>query len=355
MEKRRVLAIVPAHNEEKTVSDTIRSLLNQTYRTEVFVISDNSTDGTVEMARSLGVRVAETVGNRNKKSGAMNQAIGQVTGCDFLIFIDADTILAEDFVEVAIEEFRRDPLLGAVCSRAGIIRPRAMTWGQQALWHLQHVEYTDFDTSRIETAKNIKVVHGMAAFYRFDALHRVERYRQERWGRPPGQFYDELNITEDYELTVCMKELGYHVTACMGMMAWTDVPLNVRELWIQRTRWLRGGLDTLFSHGWNRATWRDIMNAGFFWVMLTFHLLLITFILVDIFHGIPYAMSPWTVLVILLMYFDGVYRLKFVQDLEFNDVLVKVTFVPMIIYAWFNLAVQLYAYYLALLNVRQGW
>lgn len=355
MEKRRVLGIVPAHNEEKTVGDTVRSLLNQTYRTDVFVISDNSTDGTVEVARSLGVRVAETVGNRNKKSGAMNQAIGQVTGYDYLIFIDADTILAEDFAEVAIEEFRRDPKLGAVCSRAGIIRPHEMTWWQQALWHLQHVEYADFDTSRIETAKNIKVVHGMAAFYRYDALLRVEEYRRRKWGLPAGQFYDERNITEDYELTVCMKELGYHVTAGMGMMAWTDVPLDFGELWIQRTRWLRGGLDTLFSHGWNRATWRDIVNAGFFWVMLTFHCLLITFIITDLLAGIPYRMSPWTVLVILLLYFDGVYRLKFVQDIEFNDVLVKALFVPMIVYTWFNLAVQLYAYYLALGNVRQGW
>lgn len=355
MEKRRVIAIIPAHNEEKTVGDTIRSLLNQTYRTDVFVISDNSTDRTVEVARSFGIRVAETVGNRNKKSGAHNQAIGQLQGYDYVIFVDADTILAEEFVEVAIDEFRRDPKLGAVCSRAGIIRPKEMTTWQRALWHVQHVEYADFDTSRIETAKHIKVVHGMAAFYKYEALRRVEEYRRQKWGLPAGQYYDERNITEDYELTICMKELGFHVTAGMGMMAWTDVPLSFHELWIQRTRWLRGGLDTLFTHGWNRSTYRDIVNAVFFWIMLAFHTLLIAFILADFLAGIPYTMNSWTILVLLLLYFDGVYRLKFVQDIEFNDVLVKALFVPMIIYTWFNLGVQLYAYYLSICKTDQGW
>lgn len=354
MEKRRVIAIIPAHNEEKTVGDTVRSLLNQTYRTDVFVISDNSTDRTVEVARSFGVRVAETVGNKNRKSGAQNQAIGQLAGYDYVIFADADTILAENFVEIAMDEFRRNPQLGAVCSRAGIIRPREMTWWQRALWHTQHVEYAEFDSSRIETARNIKVVHGMAAVYRFTALRNVEEYRRKRWGIQ-GHYYDERNITEDYELTICMKELGYQVTAGMGMMAWTDVPLSFRELWIQRSRWLRGGLDTLFTHGWNRATYRDIINAVFFWVMLTFHTLLIAFIIADLLAGNAYQMSFWTLLVLLLLWFDGVYRLKFVQDIEFNDVLVKALFVPMIIYTWFNLAVQLYAYYLSLRKTRQGW
>jgi len=354
MGKRRVIAIIPAHNEERTVGDTIRSLLNQTYRTDVFVISDNSTDGTVEVARSLGVRVAETVGNTHRKSGAMNQVLGAVTGYDYVLTVDADTILEDDFVEIAMEEFRRDPRLGAVCSRAGIIRSRTMTRWERALWHFQHVEYAEFDTSRLERPGEIKVVHGMAAVYQYKALRDVEEYRYRRWG-VAGQYYDEGSITEDYELTVCLKELRYHVTMGMGMMAWTDIPLTFHDLWIQRTRWLRGGLDTMFHHGWNRATARDIMNAGFFWVMLVFHSLLLTFIIVDISSGIPYRMNPWTGLVLLVLYIDGVYRLKFVQNPEFADMLVKVLFIPMIIYTWFNLAVQLYSYYLSLRPVRKVW
>ena len=354
MEKRRVIAIIPAHNEERTVGDTIRSLFNQTYRTDVFVISDRSTDGTVEVARSLGVRVAETVDNVHRKSGAMNQAIRAISGYDYVISVDADTILDDDFVEIAMDEFRRDPQLGAICSRAGIIRPRTMSWWERGLWHFQHVEYAEFDSSRLERPGEIKVVHGMAAIYKSKAIEDVEAYRRKRWGAE-DQFYDEQSMTEDYELTICLKELGYHVTVGMGMMAWTDVPLSFHDLWIQRTRWLRGGLDTMFRHGWNKATWRDIVNAGFFWVMLVFHTLLLAFIIVDVLSGLPYVMSPWTGFVLLILYVDGVYRLKFVQNPEFADTLVKVLFIPMIVYTWFNLAVQLYSYYLSIRQVRQGW
>jgi len=354
MEKRRTIAIIPAHNEERTVGDTIRSLLNQTYRTDIFVISDNSTDRTVEVARSLGVRVAETVGNTHRKSGAMNQAIDAITGYDYVITVDADTILDEDLIEIAMEEFRRDHRLGAVCSRAGIIRPRTMTRGERALWHFQHVEYAEFDSSRLERPGEIKVIHGMAAVYKYKALRDAEEFRYRKWD-VKGQYFDERSMVEDYELTVCLKELGYHVTLGMGMMAWTDVPLRFKNLWNQRTRWLRGGLETMYRHGWNNATARDIVNAGFFWVMLTFHSLLLAFIVVDITSGIPYWMSPWTGLVLLLLYVDGVYRLKFVQNPEFADMLVKILFIPMIIYTWFNLAVQLYAYYASLLQTRQEW
>lgn len=354
MEKRQVLAIIPAHNEERIVGDAIRSILNQTYRTDVFVISDNSTDNTVSVARSLGIRVAETLGNTHRKSGAMNQALRQVKGYDFVIFVDADTILADDFVENAMNEFRRNPSLGAVCSRAGIIRPEKMTLWQKALWHFQHVEYAEFDTSRIEKIGTIKVVHGMASVYRFSALLKVMKYREERWGIHE-HLYDEENITEDYELTVCMKELGYHVSAGMGMLAWTDVPLSLHELWIQRTRWLRGGIDTLLTHGWNSSTRRDIMNAGFFWVMLVFQILLITFIVMDLLLGFPWQLNLWTAFVLVALWLDGVYRLKFVQDIEIGDALVKILFVPMILYTWFNMVVQLYAYYMAFGRTSKVW
>jgi biofilm PGA synthesis N-glycosyltransferase PgaC len=354
MGKRRIIAIIPAHNEEQTVGDTIRSLLNQTYRTDVFVISDNSTDRTVEIARSFGVRVAETVDNTHRKSGAMNQAISAITGYDFVITVDADTFVGDDFVEIAMEEFRRDPRLGAVCSRAGIIRPRSMTTGERALWHFQHVDYAEFDSSRLERPGEIKVVHGMAAVYKYKALKDVEEYRRRKWG-VAGQYYDERSMTEDYELTICLKELAYHVTVGMGMMAWTDVPVSLRQLWIQRTRWLRGGLETLFRHGWNNATARDIVNAGFFWVMFTFHVVLFAWIIGDLLSGLSYSMSPWTAFVLLVLYIDGVYRLKFVQNPEFADMMVKVLFVPMIIYTWFNMAVQIFSYCQAILRINPEW
>ena len=59
----RFLALVPAHNEERVIGDIIRNLQQMDYPEELYdfyIIADNCTDRTAEVARSLGARVIET-------------------------------------------------------------------------------------------------------------------------------------------------------------------------------------------------------------------------------------------------------------------------------------------------------
>jgi glycosyltransferase involved in cell wall biosynthesis len=72
----RITVMVAAHNEERDVEATLRSALDQTTRPDrVLVAADNCTDSTVAVARSIpGVDVFETVANRHRKAGALNQA-----------------------------------------------------------------------------------------------------------------------------------------------------------------------------------------------------------------------------------------------------------------------------------------
>ena len=59
----RFLVLVPAHNEEKVISDIIRNLQQMDYPKELYdfyIIADNCTDHTADVARSLGANVIET-------------------------------------------------------------------------------------------------------------------------------------------------------------------------------------------------------------------------------------------------------------------------------------------------------
>jgi len=114
-----VTVLVPAHNEEASIFATLSSLLAQSHRPErVVVVADNCTDGTVDIARSLGVEIFESRRNTFKKAGALNQILkvllpGQGDN-DLIMVLDADTRLDDGFLEAAVGRFTSDRALMAV-------------------------------------------------------------------------------------------------------------------------------------------------------------------------------------------------------------------------------------------------
>ncbi|NPV71268.1 MAG: glycosyltransferase family 2 protein [Firmicutes bacterium] len=97
----RVVAIVPAYNEEKTVGNVIEVLRSLDRIDEVVVVSDGSRDSTAEVARRAGATVLELRDNVGK-GGAMKTGIESTTAGVFL-FLDADLIgLAEEHVTALI-------------------------------------------------------------------------------------------------------------------------------------------------------------------------------------------------------------------------------------------------------------
>lgn len=119
-----VAVLVPAHNEQADIADTIMSLRGlRRVPDRILVISDNSTDKTVEIASAMGVEVIETVGNIYKKAGALNAGFRHViqdgTMPEFIITMDADTVFDENFVSSGLNVLASDAKLGvlsAVCS-----------------------------------------------------------------------------------------------------------------------------------------------------------------------------------------------------------------------------------------------
>ena len=328
---------------------------------DVVVINDNSTDNTANIVRSIAATnqhtsLIETVNNKYKKSGALNTAYQSIylEPYDYVLSVDGDTVIAHDLVEQALIEFQLNPLLGAVCSRAGVVKQAINGFFEKLVYHLQYVEYAEFDRSRIGQGNSIKVAHGMCTVYKVEAIKEVMAKRKAA-GKFDCTVYDVHNITEDYELTITLKELGYHVAAGFGMYAWTVVPLKLNDLWKQRIRWLRGGIDTLWEHGWNKSTRKDIINSVLFWVMMSFQSILLGYTLIDIFRGNFNYNNIGFMLVMSIMYLDCVYTLRYVQDPKIWDYIVRITFIPQLFYAWFTIAQLVYAYYLFLFKPNQEW
>lgn len=237
----RILVLIPAHNEEAEIAETIDSVRGQTHRADrIVVIADNCTDRTTPIARGVGVDVIETVGNTARKAGALNQAYERLApGFDYVLQMDADTTLHPRFLEEALAELEADPRLAGVCARffakpaGGLLR------------RLQAMEYVRYENLCDRWRGRVSVLSGSATLLRVTVL--------------PKRPWLEGSVVEDYALTLFLRRSGFEVRAAKRAFAYTDTMPTIRQLWRQRLRWERGTLDELRREGWRPYTRRDVL------------------------------------------------------------------------------------------------
>jgi glycosyltransferase involved in cell wall biosynthesis len=87
----KISAIIPAYNEEKTVADVVRPLVESKLFDKVIVISDGSSDATAERARAAGADVVHQLPKNGGKSGALAHGVTH-TDAELVAFFDADLV-----------------------------------------------------------------------------------------------------------------------------------------------------------------------------------------------------------------------------------------------------------------------
>ncbi len=87
--KDRVIALIPAFNEELRIGDTVSSLSATESINSIVVIDDGSNDATAKCAKEAGAEVIELPRNKGKGE-AINQALGLINSYDILLLLDAD-------------------------------------------------------------------------------------------------------------------------------------------------------------------------------------------------------------------------------------------------------------------------
>ena len=114
----QVSILVPARNEERNIGPCLASLLKQDYpRLEVFVLDDNSSDGTAALVEEMASRDGRVALLRGKplppgwhgKAYACHQ-LGQAAKGEWLLFTDADTVHQPHSVSAAIRAAFQDGL-----------------------------------------------------------------------------------------------------------------------------------------------------------------------------------------------------------------------------------------------------
>jgi rSAM/selenodomain-associated transferase 2/rSAM/selenodomain-associated transferase 1 len=106
-----ISVIIPTLNEAQAIETTI-SKLKKYRRTEIIIVDGGSQDRTVEIARSMGVRVLKSAVS---KATQMNTGAAEATG-NVLLFLHADTRLPENFENCVLAALARDEICAGAFS-----------------------------------------------------------------------------------------------------------------------------------------------------------------------------------------------------------------------------------------------
>jgi 1,2-diacylglycerol 3-beta-glucosyltransferase len=237
--------IMPAHNEELVIGDTLRSLTALDYdRLCVIVVNDGSTDATSQRARAFEATGRVLVVDRppevaGRGKGAVLNEGYRVLGAlleerhplvegfdeDVVVgVIDADGHLEPDALHQVARLFA-DPHVGGV--QIGVIIGNAE---DGLIPRCQDLEFVGF--SHLAQAARDRIgsvgLGGNGQFTRLEALRSL--------GRPPWTDC----LTEDLDLGLNLTRLGWHIRFCRTTSV-TQQGVRTVRAWIrQRTRWAQG-------------------------------------------------------------------------------------------------------------------
>jgi len=234
----KVAVLIPAYNEEKVITRTVRSVLDSDYpNLQVIVIDDGSKDRTLEVARRAFAqeeaegRVLILTRPNSGKADALNYGREHLTDEEIFVGIDADTIIAPDAISHLVPHFL-NPRVGAIAGNAKVGN-RVNLWTR---WQaLEYITSQNFERRALNTLGAVSVVPGAIGAWRVSAVSEA------------GGFHPDT-VAEDADLTMALLRRGYRVEYEDQALAYTEAPTNASGLMRQRFRWSFGILQSVYKH-----------------------------------------------------------------------------------------------------------
>lgn len=96
----RTSVIIPFYNEEDSIEDCLKSLIDQSVKTEIIAVDDGSIDRSTELVKNFPVKLLQ---QKHQGPGlARNLGATEAEG-DILVFVDADMTFDRDFIKNLVQ------------------------------------------------------------------------------------------------------------------------------------------------------------------------------------------------------------------------------------------------------------
>lgn len=232
--------LIAARNEASVIGHLINSIKTQTYHKDkisIFVVADNCTDETAQIARDMGAIVYERFDQINVGKGyaieyLLDHMDEDYTPFDGYFVFDADNILDERYIAEMnktfsdgydiITSYRNSKNYGDNWISAGY-----------GLWFLWESEYLNRGRMLLGTSC---AVSGTGFFF--------SRRIFEKYGG-----WKFFLLTEDIQFTVENVISGEKIGYCRNAVVYDEQPIRLKQSFRQRMRWAKGFFQVFRKYG----------------------------------------------------------------------------------------------------------
>ncbi|MGM0897897.1 MAG: glycosyltransferase [Bacillota bacterium] len=266
-----VAVLIPAHNEEIVIENTLRAMARLKYegKLDIYLLDDSSKDGTAAIVQEFAEvfsrihYIPVPPGNPKGKSRVLNYGLS-ITDSEYFVVYDADNEPEPDALEKLVQAAETVPnAAGAV----GYVKTKNVD--TNVLTRMIALEFQVFQ---------LLMQCGRWALFRLGSLAGTNMLLRRSVIDKLGG-YDVYALAEDAELTVRLTAAGYVLPVIPTSHTWEQEPETLKAFMKQRTRWLTGNLYLLekslkdWSH-WQGRTFVLSMQHLFTYLIFVLMLLI---------------------------------------------------------------------------------
>lgn len=265
----RIAIVIPAHDEENVIGHTLQSCLNLDYPKDlfrIFVVADNCSDATAEVAGKYGATVIERRDAEHRGKGfALSHAFEHVLpqGYEAVVIIDADCLIDRDALRVIAQNMADGAKVLQINNTVSNPDQSVMSY---ALAVGNFIENMFFYAP--------KSLLGFSVFLRGTGM---VLHRDVLLAHP----WSAHSIVEDVEYSLTLLQAGYRIRFVPQVKVASPFPTEQDQLRVQRTRWASGNLTFgrkaalgLIAAGVRQGKW-VVADAGWTFLVLSRPLVLL--------------------------------------------------------------------------------
>ena len=218
--------IIPLYNKEDTIRSTLLSVLAQTRKPrEIILVNDKSTDRSLEKIAGFEEHINLINNEVNMgKAQSINKALEQVK-TPYVLILDADTVLREDYAEKLMRGFNSDKVVGV----SGVVLPTSIKSRTEKARLIEYLLATSHKKTQVKLG-GVWTLSGCSMMWKTDILRKMG-------GIPTGTIVEDMDVS--WKAQTLKNENGeyYTLSYSPNAISYTDDPKTFNDYVKQIDRW----------------------------------------------------------------------------------------------------------------------